>query len=177
MKILKLVLLGILTSFSAYAAETKEMKTVDRVDLSLYVGRWYEVAAFPQKFQQDCFCTRADYSVRSNGKINVLNACNKGSAEGELSTAKGYAKISDKKTNSKLKVTFFWPFFGDYWIIGLDKDYRYAVVSSPDRDTLWILSRQPILEPQLLEEAKEIAYSQGLDLNRLVYSSNETCLY
>ena len=177
MIILKLAIGLFFASLLVSANDTKDLKTVDYVDLNLYIGKWYEVAAFPQKFQKDCFCSRADYTKREDGKINVVNSCNKGSTTGELSTANGYAKIADKKSNSKLKVTFFWPFFGDYWIIGLDKDYRYAVVSSPDRDTLWILSRQPILEPSLFEEATEIAQSQGLDLSRLKFSNNENCSY
>ena len=74
-------------------------------------------------------------------------------------------------------MTFFWPFFGDYWIIGLDKDYRYAVISNSDRSTLWILSRMPELRADLYEEALHIAKAQGLDLTKLKLNEIKGCVY
>jgi apolipoprotein D and lipocalin family protein len=153
------------------------VRTVDFVDLSRYLGDWYEIASFPQWFQKDCYCTRAQYSLREDGKVDVLNTCNKGTVNGEFKSAHGYAKVVDEKSNAKLKVTFFWPFFGDYWIIGLDKDYRYAVISNSDRSTLWILSRTPELRADLYEEALHIAKAQGLDLTKLKLNEIKGCVY
>ncbi|MCB0419497.1 MAG: lipocalin family protein [Bdellovibrionales bacterium] len=163
--------------FSVLTAEADPMKTVDFVDVDKYLGSWYEVASIPQSFQKDCFCSRAEYSLREDGHLRVVNSCNKKSHQGKISIVEGYAKIIDKNTNSKLKVTFFWPFFGDYWIIGLDADYRYSVVSSPDRSTLWVLSRTPILDPRLLQMALDDAKRQGLNLTKLQFRSNDDCMY
>jgi apolipoprotein D and lipocalin family protein len=118
------------------------LQTVAKVDLSRYVGRWYEIARYPNRFEKNCVAdVTADYSLRSDGKITVVNSCLE--RDGKLNQSKGTAKVVDPATNAKLKVTFFWPFYGDYWIIGLDPEYRFAVVSEPDRRYLWILSRTP----------------------------------
>ena len=89
------------------------------------------------------------------------------SPQGKLNEAIGYAKIADNKTNAKLKVQFFWPFKGDYWIIDLDKNYQYAIISEPDRQYLWILSRSPNMDTQTLETLKEKIRSKGFDLTYL----------
>lgn len=108
----------------------------------------------------------AHYSLRDDGKIKVVNSCRKQS--GEVKESKGTAKVVDKNSNAKLKVTFFWPFYGDYWVIGLDSDYRYAVISEPDRKYLWILSRTPQMAPGLYEQALDNVRRQGLDPSRLI---------
>ena len=154
-----------------------ETKTVESVDLNRYLGNWYEIASIPQSFSKDCFCTRARYGLRDDGKISVYNTCNKGSITGKLSEANGVARVSDTKTNAKLRVTFFWPFSGDYWIIGLDASYRYAVVSNKTGTTLWILSRTPVLEPALLTEALNTATTNGIDVKKLNYTTQEGCSY
>ena len=87
-----------------------------------------------------------------DGKIGVLNQCHKGGPEGEISSAKGKAWVVDKESNAKLKVSFFWPFAGDYWIIDLAADYSYAVIGDPDREYLWILARTPTLPPATLDD-------------------------
>lgn len=154
-----------------------ETKTVDYVDLNRYLGDWYEIASIPQSFSRGCFCTRAQYGLGEDEGISVYNTCNKGSNTGELSEAKGIALVADKKTNAKLRVSFFWPFFADYWIIGLDKDYRYAVVSNRKGRTLWILSRTPALDPLLLTEALTTATNNGIDITKLTYTEQQGCTY
>jgi apolipoprotein D and lipocalin family protein len=112
---------------------------VSHVDLERYAGKWFEIARYPNRFQRDCQSdTTAIYTLRNNGKVQVVNACRK--KDGTIKGVRGTAKIVDT-TNARLKVTFFWPFYGDYWIIGLDPDYRWAVVGEPGRKYLWILSR------------------------------------
>lgn len=142
-------------------AESKPLTTVSQVDLSRYVGKWYEIARYPNKFQKDCASdVTANYTAGSDGKIEVLNTCRTG--DGKEKSSKGSAKVADKKTNAKLKVTFFWPFSGKYWIIALSPDYNWAVVGEPDRKYLWILSRTPQLGSEkydkILDRVKELGY-------------------
>jgi apolipoprotein D and lipocalin family protein len=159
-------LMGVMTA-ALTANSLPPLQTVNRVDLNRYIGKWYEIARYPNRFEKDCVSdVAAQYSLRDDGKITVVNSCRKQS--GEVKESKGTAKVVEKNTNAKLKVTFFWPFYGDYWVIGLDSEYRYAVISEPDRKYLWILSRTPHLTPELYEQALEIVRKQGLDPSRLV---------
>lgn len=130
---------------SAQATSTSPLNTVDNVDLRRYTGKWYEIARYPNRFQRNCQSdTTAIYTLRDDGKVQVVNACRE--KNGNLTIARGTAKVVDKKTNAKLKVTFLWPFYGDYWVIGLSPDYRYAIVGEPSRKYLSILSRTPSME-------------------------------
>ncbi len=142
------------------------LDTVPSVDLNQYLGTWYEIASFPMFFQRGCVATRATYSARPDGMIDVLNECRKDSFTGPLKKARGVAKVVDPKTSSKLKVRFFL-FWGDYWIIDLDDEYRYAVVSEPRKKYLWILSRTPILDESVYQGIIGRLKTQGFDLSRL----------
>mgnify|MGYP001820274360 FL=1 len=122
------------------------LEAVPQVDLERYLGTWYEIASYPQRFQEGCTGTTATYTLRSDGEIDVLNRCRKGSLNGPEDTAEGRARIVDRTTNAKLEVSFFGPFWGDYWIIDLGPNYGYAAVGHPSRDYLWILSRAPTLD-------------------------------
>ncbi len=135
------------------------------VDLSKYVGKWYELAHLPFKFEEGCNETTATYTLSANGAISVLNECTK---NGKVKRAKGKAKVVDKTTNAKLKVTFFWPFYGDYWIIKLGEYYEYSVVGTPDRRYLWILSRKPEMDNALFSELTQFAKSKGFDVGNLI---------
>lgn len=149
-----------------------EVSTVALVDVNRYIGKWYEIARFDQRFQKGCGSTTAEYSFRKNGKINVVNTCKKKS--GKVTKAKAIASVADKKTNAKLKVSFvpflnrFGLFAGDYWIISLGNNYEYAVVAGPDRQYLWFLSRTAKISEQKLNELKAIAKGQGFDLSKLM---------
>jgi len=145
-----------------------EVRTVPYVDLNRYLGRWYEISSFPQRFAKGCTATRATYTAVKEGRIEVLNECHLNSLDGELKQAQGYAKVVDTESNSKLKVTFFWPFFGDYWIIDLGANYDYAVVGSPDREYLWVLSRNTTMDETTYQEILSRAQAQGFDVTRLV---------
>jgi apolipoprotein D and lipocalin family protein len=151
---------------AAMAAAT--LQVVPSVDLSRYAGRWHEIARLPNWFQRGCASdTTATYTLRPDGKIGVLNECRK--ANGGVSTAKGTAKVADPKgPNTKLKVTFFWPFSGDYWIIDLDPEYRWAVVGEPARKYLWILSRTPKLDDAVYQGVVERARAQGFNVGKLI---------
>jgi apolipoprotein D and lipocalin family protein len=151
--------------FAAVAGQEKPLQVVPRVDLDRYLGTWYEIATIPQRFQKDCVGVTATYTLRDDGKIGVLNTCRKKTLDGELKTAKGKAWVVDKETNAKLKVQFFWPFRGDYWIIELDPDYQYAVVGHPDRKYLWILSRTPQMDEALYQDLMQRIANKGYDLS------------
>jgi apolipoprotein D and lipocalin family protein len=144
------------------------LKVVPYVDLKRYLGTWYEIARFPNRFQEGCVGTKATYTLLEDGKMGVLNQCHKGTLEGEISSAKGKAWVVDPETNAKLKVSFFWPFTGDYWIIDLGENYEYAVVGHPKRKYLWILSRKPEMDEGLYQHILEKLRSQFYDVSKLL---------
>jgi len=147
--------------------------TVPSVDLDRYVGEWFEIARFPNRFQEKCAGeVKAAYARRPDGRIDVTNSCR--TADGAMTAARGVARVVDQATRSKLKVRFapaalsFLPFvWGDYWIIGLDADYRWAVVGSPDRKYLWVLSRTAQLDQATFDQALERARANGFDVSKL----------
>ena len=149
-------------------ASDKDLRVVPFVDLTRYRGTWYEIASFPQSFQKGCVATTATYSLRDDGDVDVLNQCNDKTLDGKLRKAKGKAWVTDPKTNAKLRVRFFWPFSGKYWIIELGNDYEYVVVGHPNREYLWILGRKPVMEPKVYEELVAKAAAQGFDVSKLV---------
>ncbi len=151
----------------------KPVTTVSSVDLTRYAGDWYEIARYPNRFQKQCAGdVKATYVRRADGRIDVTNQCR--TADGKTTAAAGVARVADETTRARLKVRFapaflsFLPFvWGDYWIIGLDEEYRWAVVGSPDRTYLWILSRAPVLDPALFDRATARAAANGFDVSRL----------
>ena len=158
---------------AAYAIATKNepLETVGHVDLEKYLGKWYEIAAFPQGFEKDCTCTTAEYSLRDDGHIAVLNSC---MINGNPKTVEGKATVTDKKTNAKLEVQFAWPFSGKYWIIALAPDYSYAVVGHPNRKYLWILGRKPVMDNMTYNHLVLIAAGKGFDIRKLVKTVQES---
>ena len=165
--------LGFLLAAGCAASTTKRLglpppHTVPQVDLKRYVGTWYEIARFPQSFQRGCTGTTATYSARPDGDIDVFNRCRKGSMDGKEKSARGRARVVDRDTNAKLKVSFFRPFWGDYWIIDLADDYSYAVVGHPTRDYLWILARTPTLADSTYQAILTRLRSQSYETERLV---------
>lgn len=156
----------LLSSFAS--ASSQPLEVVPDVDLKRYAGKWFEIARLPNRFEKDCAReVTATYILRPDGRITVLNECRK--PDGGLKSAKGTAKPA--KANgpaTKLKVTFFWPFYGDYWIIDLDAEYRWAVVGEPGRKYFWVLSRTPQLPQEVLSGILDRARSQGFDLTDLI---------
>ena len=163
-----------MTSISAGADGSASMKTVAKVDLDRYAGRWYEISRLPNRFQKGCAGNvTAEYVVRDDGRIDVVNRCS--TTDGQEKRAAGVARIVDEKTGAKLKVRFapavlsFLPMvWGDYWIIDLAPDYSYAVVGEPSRKYLWVLSREPTLEDATYRGILERIEAQGYDPNDLV---------
>jgi apolipoprotein D and lipocalin family protein len=151
--------------------EHNKLKVVPHVELKRYIGKWYEIAHLPARFQEGCNDTTATYTLSEDGSISVLNECRK---DGKVKQAKGKAKVVDKNSGAKLKVTFFWPFYGDYWIINLGEDYDYAVVGAPNRKYLWILNRTPQMDDKLFSQLIESAKSQGFDVSNLIKTSHQS---
>lgn len=154
------------------------LASVPDVDLARYAGRWYEVARLPNRFQARCASeTTADYEVLADGTIRVVNACR--DADGRIVRAEGRARLANRQgPSSKLKVRFapailsFLPMvWGDYWILDLTADYGAALVGTPDRKYLWVLSRTPQLDASIYGRLIATAAAQGFDVARLVRAS------
>lgn len=169
MRLILTFLLLLFCNLSFAADEAPAVRSVAKVDLNHYVGKWYEIGAFPMYFQRNCTGnTTAEYALKPDGEIRVTNRCDTRDGSDE---AIGNAWAPDPAKPGQLKVSFFWPFRSDYWIIGLDSDYRWAVVGNPNRKYLWILSRTPVLPQPLLDEALNAARAQRYDLDRLHYTA------
>ena len=145
------------------AADNPPLPTVSTVDLSRYVGSWYEIALMPNRFERQCVSdTQAHYTAKDGG-IQVLNRCRK--ADGQIDEAKGRAKIVEGSGNAKLRVSFFWPFYDDYWVLALDDDYTEVLVGTPNREYGWILARRPDLPEAriqaLLNRAEELGFDSA----------------
>ncbi len=153
-----------------------ELMTVPFVDLGKYAGTWYQIARNPVFFENGCVCSRQVLSPNEGGSIGVYNTCNDQTPSGTLEEIRGTAVVDNPGSNSKLTVDFGLPFKGSYWVIGLDEDYRYAVVSEPRKSVLYILSKTPSLESALYDEALSLAQAQ-VDTSRLTKTLQEGCQY
>lgn len=160
---------------SAVAASAQQpLRVVESVDLARYAGKWHEIARLPNRFQADCAAdVVARYAVRPDGRIAVTNQCR--TADGRVKQAQGIARRADSRNSAVLQVRFapailsFLPMvWGDYWIIGLEPDYTWAVVGDPARKYLWILSRSPRMSAATYDRALEIAAANGFDTSKLV---------
>lgn len=152
---------SVLGASSAAASDHAPLPTVPAVDLDRYLGTWYEIALLPNRFERKCVSdAQAQYSMYEVG-IRVLNRCR--TADGGIDTAKGRAKVVPGSSNAKLRVTFFWPFYGDYWILALDPNYSEVLVGTPDRRYGWILARNRDLPESRVKALLERASILGFD--------------
>jgi apolipoprotein D and lipocalin family protein len=162
-----LILIFTTFSLAAESAGKPPVQVMPSVDLQRYTGKWYEIARLPNSFQKKCAAeVTATYSLRKDGKIEVLNECRE--ASGKMKSARGKAKVADPLTNAKLRVTFFWPFYGDYWILDVGPNYEYAIVGEPKRKYCWILSRTPEIPESLYQELTKKIAAQGYDTDKLI---------
>ncbi len=148
-------------------ALSQTLETVPNVDLKRYAGKWYEIASYPQRFQKGCHCTTAEYTLSEKGYVIVENRCNRDSVNGKQSYIKGKAFVVKNSGNAKLKVQFFWPFTGKYWIIDVADDYSYAIVSEPSKKYLWILSRDSKMDETIYLQIISKLKSKGFDVSKL----------
>ena len=140
------------------------------VDLHRYLGRWFEIARYDQRFERECEAATADYAFRSDGKIDVVNRCRK--SDGGLKEARGLARIVDAQTNAKLKVSFFGPFYGNYWILDRADDYSWSIVGEPSGRYLWILARDPNPAEQQVRRLVSRVAAIGYDTSMLIYDKH-----
>lgn len=153
--------------FSNTYSQTRPSVVKD-VDLKRYAGTWYEIARLPNTFEKGLKCITATYELREDGRITVINRGHRISDPGKISTVRGVAWQLDKNVSSKLKVQFFWPFSGDYWIIDLDKDYRYVLVGDPSFRYLWILAREKKIDETILRRLLQKAEENGFNIKPLI---------
>jgi len=163
----RIAVLLVLALTTACAQSGTPPRTVERLDLDRYLGTWYEIASFPSWFQRDCVATQATYSKRDDGQVGVANACRDKTLDGEWSGIEGVAWPAEPGEFARLKVQFFWPLRGDYWVLALDPEYRWALVGHPDRDFLWVLSRTRALDDSVYAGIVEQARAQGFDVAKL----------
>jgi apolipoprotein D and lipocalin family protein len=159
--------IGALNLANAGSPGLPPLQTVAKVDMTRYLGRWYEIARLPNRFQKGCVASTADYALRADGEISVINSC-RNEQDGSVAQVTGRAWIVDTASNAQLKVTFFWPFRGDYWIIELGKEYEYAVVGTPNRKYLWILSRTASMDDGLYAAILQRAGQQGFNSSAVI---------
>jgi apolipoprotein D and lipocalin family protein len=162
---LKSILAAFLVTIGCSAGEPKNaLATVPSVDLDRYAGTWYELASYPQFFEKGCTHVKATYTAKK-GYIEVFNQSIK---KGKANDIKGKAFVVKNSGNAKLKVQFFWPFKGNYWIIDLAEDYSWALVSDPKRKTLWILSRTPKMNEALYNSLIAKLVERGFEKDKIV---------
>lgn len=145
-----------------------DLPTVKTVDINKYAGTWYEIARLPNRFEKGLKCVTAEYRIKDNGKIDVINKGYSPKGIGEYKTANGTAWVPDPNFPGRLKVRFFWPFTGNYYIIALDENHTYALVGDPSRDYLWVLSKNIILEDSVYDDLLKIAEANGFAIENLV---------
>lgn len=142
---------------------------VKKLDLPRYLGTWYEIARFDHRFERGLVGVTATYSMRNDGKIKVLNSGYKETLDGAYSEATGKAKIPNPKTDpGKLKVSFFWIFYGDYFVFELDDNYQWVVIGSSSDKYLWILSRTPQMDEELYNSLLDKIQKRGYNVSKLI---------
>jgi apolipoprotein D and lipocalin family protein len=167
-KLLSLVYFTLLIIFTSCSSQMKTLKTVPEVDLNRYTGKWYEIARLPNSFEKGLVCCTAEYGLRADGKISVTNSGVKEDSD-KVSSVTGKAWVPDPAEPGRLKVQFFWPFAGGYYIFHLDQEnYQYALVGTPSRKYLWILAREPKIDDSLYLELMGIAVKNGFTVEELL---------
>lgn len=171
MRFLTAIIVLTMSTYQASAGTYRDtsipMRVVENFDLPSYLGRWYEIARFPNRFERNCVGVTADYALRTDGQVSVTNTCAKKTLDGKIKVAKGIARIED---GAKLSVTFtpWLPFIrGDYWVLYLTPDYSVAVVGEPRGRTGWILARTPDISPAARALAEAALVKNGYDISQL----------
>ena len=178
-----LFLMTLLCSLNAVSSDTlpatvesptdTALEAIPSLDVSRYMGTWFEIAKFPNRFQKQCTGhTSARYSLQKNGTVQVINRCRL--ENGEMNSAIGTARQIGPLDSPKLKVRFapawlsFLPLvWGDYWVIDLDEDYQLVAISEPTREYLWILSRTPSVDSEAYIQMLERLSSKGFEIHKL----------
>ncbi|MBW6501298.1 MAG: lipocalin family protein [Bacteroidales bacterium] len=171
---MKMISLIVVAAFiSLFPVKQRDLPVVSSVDINRYLGTWYEIARLPFSFESNLKCITATYSLRKDGRITVLNKGYYINNPRKTTTSRGVAFAPDDSAPGKLKVQFFWPFRGNYWIMELDEDYRYVMVGEPRLRYLWILAREKTMDDQTFEMLLKKAALSGYDLNSLIIPDHD----
>ena len=146
----------------------KPLDVVPDFDVTKYTGTWHEIARLPNSFEKNLNRITATYSLMDNGKIKVENKGYLINNPSKQKSIVGKAYIPDSKVPAKIKVTFFWPFYGNYWVLAIDKDYQNALVGDPSRKYLWLLSRNDTMDNATYKTLENIALKKGFDVSKLI---------
>jgi len=149
---------------------TYDMPTAKNIDINKYMGKWIEIARIETPFQKGKFDSIAEYNLNADNTVSIKNSAT--SANGKRTTATAVAYIPDLKDHSKLRVSFFRPFYSDYWILEVEPNYKWALVGTPDKKYLWILSRTDNLDDISLMHILTTAKMRGFDTSKLLYNIN-----
>jgi apolipoprotein D and lipocalin family protein len=170
-------LIVFLTTLSIISCKEKDinLSTVKELDINKYVGTWFEIARLPNKFEKGLECVTATYKIKKDGKIEVINKGHLVKDHSKIKKIKGVAWVPDKNEPARLKVSFFWPFSGKYWVLALDNEYNYALVGDPSRKYLWILSKFNKLEKAIYDSLLETASDKGFDV-KMILLVNQNCM-
>lgn len=169
LKVFMVLIAGIILKASScrpQQSENMDFSTVQQLDLNRYMGTWYEIARFDHRFERGLTDVTATYELQEDGKISVVNA---GFRNGKRKTARGKARQPDPSEPGKLEVSFFLFFYSDYWILELDDAYQWALVGSSNDKYLWILSRSPHPDKEVLEMIIQKAKQRGYDTSKLIW--------
>lgn len=167
-----IIIASIMSSCNAQKSSI-DKTVVKELELEKYLGKWYEISRYDHSFERDLVGVTATYSIRDDGKIKVVNSGYEKTLNGEISVAIGKAKIPNINMPSKLKVSFFWIFYGDYFVLELDKEYQWAVVGSSSDKYLWILSRTAQMEEKTYQQLLNKLTKRGYDVNKLLLVEQE----
>lgn len=161
----------IILTLTSCSKKYEHLDTVKKVDINKYLGTWYEIARYEHRFEKDCKNVSANYELKEDNQIKVTNRCVNINTN-KKTEANGIAYAKDT-SNSKLKVSFFRPFYGDYWVLMLDKNYTYAVVGAPSRQYLWILSRTKVLNEDIKNKILKELPNKGFAIDKLIWTIQE----
>lgn len=163
-------LMAIALSAPALAAPSGNLavpQPAKAVELDRYLGRWFELARYENRFEKGCEGVTAEYARRPDGGVSVLNSCRKGAPDGKLSAARGKAKVVEGAGGAKLKVSFFGPFYADYWVLDRADDYSWSIVGEPSGRYLWLLSREATPSREVMEAHLARLRRLGYDTSKL----------
>ena len=169
LSVFSFAIIGIASTSAQNQEAMIDKKVVKELDLQKYLGTWYELARYNHRFERGLVGVTANYSIREDGKIKVLNSGYKKSLDGRFKQAEGKAYLPDPKLEpGKLKVSFFWNFYGDYFVLDLDENYQWAIVGSSSDKYLWILSRTAHLNQDLYNKLLDKIKLRGYDVSQLI---------
>jgi|TARA_B110000014_G_C20052382_1_gene547520 lipocalin len=164
------ILLFVLFAFTTSIAQNRtiDKTVVKNFDIERYLGTWYEIARYDHYFERDLVGVTANYSFRDDGKLKVINRGYEKTLDGKKTEAIGKAKTPNKDISAELKVSFFWFFYADYFVLELDENYQWAIVGSKSDKYLWILSRTPQISKKQYQKLLKLITKRGYKSELLI---------